>query len=126
MIFFVTGCTLALFCLLSVSSASALVDKHESCEFWAAEKECETNPNYMLNNCAKACEDIKKVASAIDPNSFSSVPIYDVVGEKDIHGNKIDFNNFQGTNSLFCFYIALIVGLITFINLENRKGSICY
>lgn len=35
-----------------------LVDKHESCEFWAGEGECESNPNYMLNNCAKVLKDI--------------------------------------------------------------------
>lgn len=28
---------------------------HESCEFWAANFECETNPEYMLVSCRKAC-----------------------------------------------------------------------
>jgi len=31
------------------------VNKHELCDFWAEKGECEANPKYMNNNCAKAC-----------------------------------------------------------------------
>lgn len=30
-------------------------DSHELCSFWASKGECEANPNYMLPNCMKAC-----------------------------------------------------------------------
>jgi hypothetical protein len=30
-------------------------DSHVDCEFWASIGECDVNPNYMLNSCAKSC-----------------------------------------------------------------------
>ena len=30
-------------------------DRHENCEFWAGEEQCEENPGYMLEHCRKAC-----------------------------------------------------------------------
>lgn len=39
---------------------------------------------------------MKKTAAALDPSSFSTVPIYDVEGERDIKGNVLDFSKFQG------------------------------
>ena len=35
--------------LVLALSVSALVDKHESCQFWADEGECTSNPNYMVD-----------------------------------------------------------------------------
>merc|ERR1712187_273089 len=31
------------------------VDTHERCEFWASSGECDANPRYMHENCAKSC-----------------------------------------------------------------------
>lgn len=36
------------------------VDNDERCGFWASEKECESNPGYMLKNCAKSCKACSK------------------------------------------------------------------
>jgi len=36
--------------LILALSVSALVDKHESCQFWADEGECTSNPNYMVDS----------------------------------------------------------------------------
>ena len=30
-------------------------DKHEFCKLWAAEGECENNPDYMLKFCSRSC-----------------------------------------------------------------------
>lgn len=30
-------------------------DKHDQCAYWASQKECENNPQYMYDNCVKAC-----------------------------------------------------------------------
>ncbi len=35
--------------------ASAGIDEQERCAEWAAEGECEANPDYMLDNCAASC-----------------------------------------------------------------------
>lgn len=37
------------------SYAPSCEDKEELCEFWASEGECQENPDYMKNYCAKAC-----------------------------------------------------------------------
>jgi hypothetical protein len=36
-----------------------LVDNNDNCEQWATENECKHNPNYMLSECAKSCNQIK-------------------------------------------------------------------
>lgn len=72
-----------------------LTDNHESCEFWSNEGECESNPSYMLENCAKSCGDL--VDRQEESESFSSSQsVYDVVGEKDSRGQIIDFNKYRG------------------------------
>ena len=32
------------------------VDKHRMCPYWAMEKECELNPDYMHESCKKSCK----------------------------------------------------------------------
>ena len=41
-----------------------LVDKNESCRSWALNGECNTNPGYMLPNCAKSCHNAKLSSSS--------------------------------------------------------------
>lgn len=77
---------LFIFVLVNTSFAE-LKDQHENCNFWAQEGECEKNPGYMLENCAKSCS--KKSSPAIIPNS-----IYDIK-ETTINGNVLDFNVFR-------------------------------
>ena len=64
----------------------SLEDSDENCGFWAENGECEKNPNYMIQNCAKSC-------SQMTSNTFES--FYDIQGEHDINGNPIDFNQFR-------------------------------
>jgi len=40
------------------SSGTTDEDKDERCPDWAAQGECDSNPNYMLENCAAACSAI--------------------------------------------------------------------
>eukprot|EP00588_Corethron_pennatum_P016828 CAMPEP_0194310276 /NCGR_PEP_ID=MMETSP0171-20130528/7210_1 /TAXON_ID=218684 /ORGANISM="Corethron pennatum, Strain L29A3" /LENGTH=611 /DNA_ID=CAMNT_0039063817 /DNA_START=131 /DNA_END=1966 /DNA_ORIENTATION=+ len=37
-------------------AAEDCIDTDERCQSWANEGECENNPDYMLNNCKKACK----------------------------------------------------------------------
>ena len=39
-------------------SSVSLVDNNETCQQWATENECKNNPNYMLRQCAKSCDQI--------------------------------------------------------------------
>jgi len=36
----------------------ACVDKSEHCNWWAGEGDCDTNPDYMLKDCAKSCAEV--------------------------------------------------------------------
>lgn len=74
------------------SSGFASEDQNENCEFWAANGECEKNPDYMLVNCVASCNAVADGgASSIEvPSSF-----YDIV-EHDIHGNFVYFDQFEG------------------------------
>ncbi|KAL7444388.1 hypothetical protein ACHAXH_009988 [Discostella pseudostelligera] len=38
-------------------SSGVVEDQNENCADWAAQGECETNPDYMLENCAASCSD---------------------------------------------------------------------
>ena len=40
------------------------IDQHQQCEYWSSLGECEKNPTYMLDKCAKSCNscDLKKTA----------------------------------------------------------------
>ena len=70
--------------LLIVVTAYGLTDNHESCEFWAGEGECDQNPTYMLENCAKSCAEVAESGSDSELGSF-----YDISGETDILGRKL-------------------------------------
>ncbi|RYG59163.1 hypothetical protein EON64_20515, partial [archaeon] len=88
--FLLIGCLVASL-LQHLASASVLTDSHESCEFWASTGECEKNPEWMLQNCRKACSEVpsQQETTAI-PNSF-----YEIV-ETDIDGHEVRFEAFRG------------------------------
>jgi len=67
-------------------------DKHENCQYWADIGECQSNPGYMLVNCAEACAKVRTVSDSSNelPSSF-----YDII-EKDINGNDLSFEKFRG------------------------------
>ena len=73
--------------LLSVVFVSVLCtswgleDRHENCAMWADMGECDNNPAYMLDFCAKSC--------AGGAGSF-----YDIV-EKDANGNDFHFEQLR-------------------------------
>ena len=45
--------------------ASAPVDQHENCQQWAEGGECDRNPQYMQQQCAKACSGAKSYVSQL-------------------------------------------------------------
>lgn len=75
---------------LAQKASAALVDGHESCEFWASVGECDQNPGYMLEHCAKACAAVTSKEASPIPDTF-----YDIV-EKDIDGREFSFAGFRG------------------------------
>jgi len=40
-------------------SADCAPNRHSNCRSWAAQGECETNPDYMLKNCPRSCRTCK-------------------------------------------------------------------
>jgi len=52
-------------------------DKHVDCSFWASTGECDVNPNYMLNNCAKSCDVCPHVGTENNTVSARSASCFD-------------------------------------------------
>ena len=55
--------TLALAALVCMSAADGVMDKHDSCRSWAESGECQYNPGFMQENCAKSCNEAVKSKS---------------------------------------------------------------
>lgn len=61
------------------SSDADCEDKHESCQFWADQGECESNAGYMRLQCPKACDACVKgndefgVIQSLDPDHVSKI-----------------------------------------------------
>ncbi len=62
-------------------------DGHESCEFWAQNGECESNPVYMMQSCGEACARFGKTAPVL-------TNIYEIE-ETDIHDQPIHMSQFK-------------------------------
>ncbi len=70
----------------------AVGDSHENCEQWAAAGECDKNPNYMRQHCAKACEQYE----LIDYSPIDGVESFFDLKASDIDGNLMYFEQFRG------------------------------
>ncbi|KAG7352464.1 glutathione S-transferase domain containing protein [Nitzschia inconspicua] len=89
-----------LFCLsLIFFLGGALTDNHDSCPQWAASGECDNNPGYMLNNCAKSCDQIAKQALN-DAKELEGIESFFDLEAKDIHGKIVNFSQFKGQVTL--------------------------
>jgi hypothetical protein len=53
---------LALIAVLAMSVQGVPPNENEFCEHWANIGECETNPTFMLTDCATACDRVQRVA----------------------------------------------------------------
>eukprot|EP00586_Coscinodiscus_wailesii_P017652 CAMPEP_0172504340 /NCGR_PEP_ID=MMETSP1066-20121228/177772_1 /TAXON_ID=671091 /ORGANISM="Coscinodiscus wailesii, Strain CCMP2513" /LENGTH=226 /DNA_ID=CAMNT_0013280493 /DNA_START=44 /DNA_END=724 /DNA_ORIENTATION=+ len=73
---------------LTITSAN----EPEECEYWAEVGECEKNPGYMLNNCAKACA---KVDNSMNEDIGDIGSFFDL-SANDIDGNEVNFDVFRG------------------------------
>ena len=49
-------------------------DANDDCEFWASDGECEGNPDYMLENCAMACDACVERASSAPTRKSTERP----------------------------------------------------
>lgn len=70
---------------LVCKSSWGLEDRHENCAMWADMGECDNNPDYMLDFCAKSCQESQ-------PGGLGS--FYDIV-EKDASGNDFHFGQLR-------------------------------
>jgi ShK domain-like len=83
---------------LSESESSSCADQHEQCPYWSSIGECDANPNYMLQKCAKSCGSCDKSDdTTASSSSRTLIETVDVVtrtkafGELQIvSGNKKD------------------------------------
>ncbi len=78
------------------------VDNEERCAFWASSGECMANPNYMLNNCRKSCnncankhlfESGDRARKMEEENLLNIVKEYGV--EQKVEGAKRDLTMLQ-------------------------------
>lgn len=82
-------------------------DDHEQCDFWASIGECRVNPNYMLDNCPKSCEECEAFLDSADDNvdtrndhgsthdiaMLNKLGDLNVIQEKSFGENKIEKKN---------------------------------
>jgi glutathione peroxidase len=83
--------TLLSFLLLAGVAVSGTpeADQHEMCSEWADRGECESNPGYMLINCATSC-------AAMNTQQETTVTSFYDLSANDIQGNPIPFSQFAG------------------------------
>lgn len=82
--------------LLSCVILVVLAGNEEDCQNWADVGECEKNPAYMLNHCAKACRRVTQMQQQQQEKLLKSITsVYDLK-VPDIDGNLIDFDTFRG------------------------------
>eukprot|EP00536_Pseudo-nitzschia_multiseries_P016147 jgi/Psemu1/312834/fgenesh1_kg.1029_\ len=79
---------------LSLASAVA-DDTSEDCRMWAEAGECDKNPGYMLQGCAKSCERIA-AAALRDAEELKRISSFFDLSANDIFGKPIDFSKFAG------------------------------
>ena len=82
--------------LATNNTLAAAPDQHEMCESWAMRGECEINPNYMLVNCASACEAHAKSGSEEVAKEIAHLDSVFDLKAKDIDGNVVDFAQLRG------------------------------
>ena len=86
---------ITLFCCSQHIALAANPDQHENCEFWANSGECESNPGYMMENCATSCETVAK-QKLQDEQELAKIGSFFDLSAKDIKGNTINFKDFEG------------------------------
>ena len=73
------------------SAATNIVcaDKVEECPYWSALGECEKNPNFMLENCAKSCQACAQKTTTTQPLSDNEEQRQGFLDEiKRLHSNE--------------------------------------
>jgi len=86
-------------------------DLHANCASWAESGECESNPNFMLPNCATSCHQLQKANSEALEKLKNIHSFYDLSAH-DLQGNLISFSDFRNkvvilTNvASYCGYTA--------------------
>ena len=53
---FSQNCFMFTFLTLLISLFIECKDTDKDCEYWASRGECKKNPNWMLNNCKRSCQ----------------------------------------------------------------------
>ncbi|KAL7558998.1 hypothetical protein ACA910_000062 [Epithemia clementina (nom. ined.)] len=73
-----------------------LEDKHASCEHWALIGECDKNPGYMLDNCAKSCGAAAGNSQEALKQEVGRIESFFDLQAPDIMGNMVDFGQYRG------------------------------
>lgn len=86
-------------------------DLHDQCASWAESGECESNPNFMLPNCATSCHQVQQ-ANANALKKLKTIQSFYDLSAHDLQGNLIPFSDFRNkvvilTNvASYCGYTA--------------------
>ena len=68
------------------------VQRRTECDDWANAGECDANPNYMWEHCTKSCTKIEEALH----RDIGDIHTFYELKAKDINGNMVDFQEFQG------------------------------
>jgi hypothetical protein len=91
---------LSFFSIFFIGAATSVQeDQHEKCINWANAGECDTNPTYMLSNCATSCDSLEK-QKLEDAKEIASIESFFGLKANDIHGKQISFKEFEGKVTL--------------------------
>lgn len=86
---------IAVLCFSQHLALAANPDQHENCQFWANSGECESNPGWMMQNCATSCEAVS-LQKLQDEQALAKIGSFFDLSANDIKGNVIDFKQFEG------------------------------
>lgn len=81
-------------------------DKYDTCVEWAEKGECEANAEYMKMACPASCEKFQADKQAI-LQELEGIKSIHQLSAKDIHGNVVEFHDYEGYVLVFVNVIAV-------------------
>lgn len=81
---------------ITILQTNASKDNDRRCKGWADAGECESNPNYMRNNCQASCEAWDRKMGVEMNEAVAGIDNFFQLSARDIDGNNFDFENLRG------------------------------